>query len=127
MLKGYQAFILTESGRADLIQRYPALHPEVVAHHVTHAFGVSVEDEVPDVWEVEVVGHTSNYGIQALVVKVNGSTERPDGGTYHITLSLDRGKGYAPKHSNDLVAKGYGDIIPFTINVTPSFIPFGRK
>ena len=40
-------------------------------------------------------------GVQALVVAIGGTTDRPDGSTYHITWSL--GPGRAAKESDDVI------------------------
>jgi hypothetical protein len=59
--------------------------------------------------------------LEALVVSINTGITRPDGGSYHITLSLDPNK-YSPKHSNDLIAKkGYNTVTPYLIKVEPKF------
>jgi hypothetical protein len=39
-----------------------------------------------------------------LVVRIAGSTERPDGGTFHITWSLANGR--RAVESNDVLARG---------------------
>jgi len=41
-------------------------------------------------------------GVQAMVVRIGGTTDRPDGSTYHITWSL--GAGRTAKESNDVIA-----------------------
>lgn len=41
-------------------------------------------------------------GVEALVVEIDGTIVRPDGGAYHITWSL--GDGRATKESNDVIA-----------------------
>jgi hypothetical protein len=60
---------------------------------------------LPDPVSAEAVGHIDDgQGIEALVVAVDGSTDRPDGSTYHITWSL--GPDRRAKESNDVLANG---------------------
>ena len=50
-------------------------------------------------------------GVEAMVVQVDGSTERPDGGTYHITWSLEPGR--RAVESNDAIrAHGWQPLEP---------------
>jgi hypothetical protein len=37
------------------------------------------------------------------VVRIGGTTDRPDRSTYHITWSIDRAKGRKAVHSNDVL------------------------
>jgi len=54
----------------------------------------------------EVVGEVDDgLGVQALVVRIGGTTERGDGSTFHLTWSL--GEGRHAKESNDVIAR-YG-------------------
>ncbi|RZI70367.1 MAG: hypothetical protein EOP13_21370, partial [Pseudomonas sp.] len=52
-----------------------------------------------------VGGINDEEGLQAMVVAIDGSTDRPDGSTYHITWSLDRKRGRKAVQSNDVIAK----------------------
>jgi len=71
---------------------------------------------------IKVVGYVDDgEGLEALVVSVNGSTERPDGKIYHITWSLNEGR--KPVESNDLLAKKvYTLTMPTTIEATPALL-----
>lgn len=76
--------------------------PEVVADHVTLASGKDVA--APPQISGEIVGRANDgCGVEALVVAVNGSTRRPDGGTFHITWSLDHQR--EARESNDVLAR----------------------
>jgi hypothetical protein len=100
----YTAYVLTDESREMLLEKFPPKYSEVVAHHVTVEFGVPEGTEPPEEAIVKVIGEAdSGDGLQALVVSVDGSTRRPDGGTYHITWSLNRDK-YKPVDSNELIA-----------------------
>jgi hypothetical protein len=52
--------------------------------------------------EAEIVG-TADDGesLECLVVSIDGTTDRPDGSTYHITWSL--GPGRRARESNDVL------------------------
>jgi hypothetical protein len=58
---------------------------------------------LPQVEIAEVVGRADDdKGVEALVVALGGSTDRPTGGTYHITWSLEPNR--KPVESNDVIA-----------------------
>src|SRR6056297_135685 len=124
--KGYNGYLLTDQGRAHLLAHIDPVHPDVVAHHVTHEFGV-YEQLPPDADSVRVIAVASNDQVQAAVVKVNGTTQREDGGVYHITVSVDRAAGGTPKMSNDLLtdSRNWQAVDPFSLPVMPRFFPFG--
>lgn len=59
--------------------------------------------------------------LQALVVEIDGTTDRPDGSTYHITWSLDRKAGRNPVQSNGVIReKGWRDVEPVTVALAPA-------
>jgi len=124
--KGYSGYLLTQSGRETLLSHVDTVHPDVVAHHVTHQFGV-YESLPPDADHVRAIAVAQNDQIQAVIVKVNGTTSRDDGSFYHITVSLDRTAGAKPKDSNDLIrdSRNWIAINPFDIEVEPKFFAFG--
>jgi hypothetical protein len=100
----YTAYVLTDEARDMLLEKFPPKYSKVIAHHVTVEFGVPVDSEVPDEAEVKIVGEAdTGDGLQALVAMVDGSTRRPDGGTYHVTWSLEPDR-YKPVDSNQLLA-----------------------
>jgi hypothetical protein len=89
---------------------YPPQFPDVIAHHVTIAFGVPYSTNLLDEYEsafgtgvVEAVGFVSGNYIEALVVRVNGSVHGLDTKIFHITLSLNRSMGVKPVDSNKLL------------------------
>lgn len=120
---GYTAYKLSDSSRHELLQHFNPKYPEVIAHHITYKFPAKSNDELPpDVKEAHVIGYENGDGIEAVVVEINGSTKRPDGKLYHITLSLDRAKGKKPVHSNDLVSKSFQHVARIAIHLTPVFL-----
>lgn len=123
--KGYNGYLLTDQARSDLLTYIEPVHPDVIAHHVTNEFGV-YESLPPDATSVRVTAVAQNELVQAAVVKVNGTTLRPDGGTYHITISVDRGAGGLPVDSNRLLddSRVWIAVEPFNLDVTPEFFSF---
>lgn len=94
---------LDRAQRADLLERFPPRYEKTVADHVTLAAEVSGARPLPDTPQAQAVGHVDDdNGVEALVVSVAGTTDRPDGSTYHITWSL--GPGRRAKESNDVLA-----------------------
>mgnify|MGYP003992709719 CR=1 FL=1 len=101
----YSCYTFAKETRKDLLKRFRPLYTDVIADHITYEFGS--KELPPYAAEVFVYGHlTDNIGIEALMVEVNGSLFRPDNQLYHITWSLERAKGYKPKHTN-LIIQGY--------------------
>ena len=94
---------LDRSCRTELLDRIPPRYEKVVADHVTLAAKVARDAPLPAPVRARAVGHVDDgRGVQALVVELAGTTERPDGGTYHITWSL--GPGRQARESNDVLA-----------------------
>lgn len=113
----YNGWLLSDASKRELMDWIMPVYPDVIAHHVTLQFGA---DDMPLPAELAIVGHADDgLGVQALVVSVDGSTERPDGSTYHITWSIDRAQGRKPVHSNDVVRAGYSACEPMPIVTFP--------
>jgi hypothetical protein len=94
---------LDRGQREELLARFPPRYAEPVADHVTLKFG-DREAKLPTETSGEIVGVADDgQGVQAMVVRIGGTTDRPDGSTYHITWSL--GPGRKAKESNDVIAK----------------------
>jgi hypothetical protein len=92
--------------RERLLERFRPLFPDVVADHVTLRTGTNASTPLPRETSGEVVGEIDDeVGVQALVVRIGGTTDRSDGSTYHITWSLDRSRGRRPVESNAVIAK----------------------
>lgn len=93
--------------RKQLLGKFRPLFPDVVADHVTLRTGTDDKTPLPHETGGEIVGEADDgAGVQALVVRIGGTTDRSDGSTYHITWSLDRAGGRRPVESNDVLAKG---------------------
>lgn len=123
--KGYTGYLLSEKSRVDLTAHFPPKYPKFIGHHATHKFGAYEGDSIPEIEKAEIIGYAEEDGIEALVVKINGSTfNEISNSIYHITWSLDPNK-KSPKDSNKLIAsKGFKDISPISIELTPEFFPF---
>src|SRR3954471_18448432 len=88
--------------RRELLQQFPARYSNVVADHVTLKAKAGAKAPLPDAVVGEIVGRADDgEGVEAMVVSIDGSTDRPDGGTYHITWSLADGR--RAKESNDVI------------------------
>ena len=87
--------------RAALLELFPARYPQAVADHVTletEAAGKPLPKEV----DAEIVGRADDSrGVEAMVVAIDGTTDRPDGSTFHITWSLSPGR--QARESNDVI------------------------
>ena len=103
--------------------RFKPLFPDVIADHVTLRTGTNHKTLLPRETRCEVVGEIGDgVGVQALVVRIGGTTDRPDGSTFHITWSLDRARGRRPVESNDVIAQlGWQTLSePVPIRLTPA-------
>jgi hypothetical protein len=100
----YVGWLLPDDERDRLLSLIPPKYADVVAHHVTLKFGVGTDEPLPSETMGEVLGVSDDgEGVQAVVVRVGGTANRPDGGVFHITWSLDREAGRKPVHSNDVI------------------------
>lgn len=113
-------WLVDEADRAVLLERFPPLWPDVIAHHVTLASQTG--QPLPTETGGDVVGQVDDgEGLQALVVAIGGTTDRPDGSTYHITWSLDRARGRQPIQSNDVLReRGWEAVEPIPIRLAPA-------
>jgi hypothetical protein len=119
----YTGWLLDAGDREALLRRFPPAYPEVVAHHVTLKFGDKTAAP-PTETAGEVIGLADDgHGVQALVVRIAGSTDRPDGGTYHITWSLAEGR--KAKESNAVIARRGWTWLPQPIPIRLEPRPFG--
>lgn len=109
---------LDREQRQTLLERFEPRYEKVVADHVTLAARVAADTPLPDSVEAQAVGRIDDdRGVEALVVAIDGSVDRPGGSIYHITWSL--GPGRRAKESNDVLANGpwqpLSEPIPLTL------------
>lgn len=109
---------LDRDEREALLREHPPAYDEPVADHVT--LSARGGDLPPDV-RAAIVGHVDDgNGVEAMVVTIDGTTDRPDGSTYHITWSLGRGR--RAVESNDVLReRGWSKLDrPIPIQLTPA-------
>jgi hypothetical protein len=101
---------LPSDERDTLLQRFPPKYENVIADHVTLRSGATRETPLPRKPEARIVGRADdNESLECLVVELDGTTDRPDGSTYHITWSL--GPGRKARESNDVLRdRGWGHV-----------------
>ena len=93
---------LDDAARTRLLVIVPPRWGVSIADHIT----LRLEEPLPPHAEIVAIGEVDDgAGVQALVVTVDGTTKRPDGGTYHITWSLDRARGRKAVESNAVIAR----------------------
>jgi hypothetical protein len=89
--------------RKELLQQFPPRYANVDADHVTLRTRVADDALLPDETLGEIVGRADDgNGVEALVVAIGGTAERPDGSVYHITWSLEPGR--EARESNEVLA-----------------------
>ena len=104
--------------RERLLERFPPKYANVIADHVTLRVGGT---ELPRKPSARIVGRADNgQSLECLVVELDGTTDRPDGSTYHITWSL--GTGRKAIESNDVLRdQGWEPIdAPIPIELEPA-------
>jgi hypothetical protein len=112
---------LPREQRARLLERFPPKYENAIADHVTLRSGASPETPVPPYVDARIVGRADDCkGLECLVVELEGTTDRPDGSTYHITWSL--GPERRAVESNDLLReRGWQNILtPIPIDLEPA-------
>jgi hypothetical protein len=116
-------WLLPAAERARLLERFAPAYERVIAHHVTLRPRVHRGSKLPPERAGEVIGVADDgHGVQALVVRIGGTHERPGGGTYHVTWSLAEGR--RPKESNDVLQAGGWTLLeePIRIALEPGVV-----
>ena len=94
---------LDREQRKELLQQFPPRYRNVDADHVTLRTRAPEDSPLPDETLGEIVGRADDgRGLEAMVVAIGGTTDRPDGSVYHITWSLEPGR--EAQQSNDVLA-----------------------
>ena len=96
--------------RSRLLERFQPRYPNVIADHVTLRTGANASTPLPSNVQARIVGRSDDGdSLECLVVELDGTTDRPDGSTFHITWSL--GPGRNARESNDVLrARGWARI-----------------
>lgn len=111
---------LDREQRRVLLEQFDPRYDEPIADHVTLTIKAH-SMPLPTPVESEIVGHSDDgKGVEAMVVAIDGTTDRPDGSTYHITWSLAPGR--KARESNDVIReKGWSPIDPpIPVNLEPA-------
>jgi len=102
--------------RDQLLARFPAKYDNVIADHVTLRTGATLATSLPRKPDARIVGRADDgKGLECLVVELDGTADRPDGSTYHITWSL--GPGRKARESNDVLRQQGWEHLPAPIHV----------
>ena len=113
---------LDRGQREELLHRLPPKYPKIVADHVTLKARVAPSTPLPDppVAAMIVGRGDDRKGVEAMVVRLDGSTERAGGGIYHITWSL--GPGRKAVESNDVLGGGGWEAFaePISVSLNPA-------
>jgi hypothetical protein len=113
---------LPQVERELLLRRFPPKYAKVDADHVTLRVGATAETPLPDKPQAAAVVGRADDGesLECLVVEMDGTTDRPDGSTFHITWSL--GPDRRARESNDLLRdKGWAYIeAPIPVELEPA-------
>jgi hypothetical protein len=113
---------LTPECRARLLAQFPPRYATPDIDHVTLKSGEEARGApVPEpAGHAEIIGRADDgAGVEAMVVAIDGSTERPDGGTWHVTWSLSPGR--EARESNDVIAeKGWKPVDPQPLELAPA-------
>ncbi|MBT2246816.1 MULTISPECIES: hypothetical protein [Sphingobium] len=97
--------------RAQLLERFPPIWPDVIADHVPLKAGASANEPLPVQAAAEIVGSVDDgEGLQALIVSIDGST-------YHITWSLDQSRGRKAVQSNDVITERGWEPLPAPVPI----------
>ncbi|MBA3676593.1 MAG: hypothetical protein H0W74_04225 [Sphingosinicella sp.] len=111
---------LDPNQRKELLQQFPPQFSEIVADHVTLAAKVAGNAELPTETYGEIVGRIDDgEGVEAMIVEIDGTSDRPDGSIFHITWSLSPGR--QARESNEMIrALGWEKIaLPMPVQLKP--------
>jgi hypothetical protein len=112
---------LDRAQRGELLQQFPPAYARIDADHVTLQTEASADAPLPGETMGEIVGRADDgRGVEAMVVSIGGTTDRPDGSTYHLTWSLAEGR--KAVESNDVIAAhGWTGLdLPMPVRLIPS-------
>lgn len=103
----YSGYLLVN--RSQVLQELTSLgfspnYGKVILEHITYQY--PDRNPAPEVSDAKIVGHLSKDGVQCVICELDGTTDRPTSGTFHITYSLD--VGHKPFESNALISELLG-------------------
>ena len=107
---------LPSDERELLLARFQPVYSNVIADHVTLNSDATPGTPLPREITARIVGRADDQaGVECFVVEIDGTTDRPDGSTYHITWSL--GPGRKARESNDVLRDHGWEPLPAAIHV----------
>lgn len=103
--------------RARLLELFPPKYENVIADHVTLHVGATAGASLPRKPQTaRIVGRSDDgRSLECMVVELDGTADRPDGSTYHITWSL--GPDRKARESNDLLRRHGWEAIRAPVDV----------
>ncbi len=112
---------LARDERDLLLERFPPQYDQAIADHVTLRVGAGPETQLPREVDARIVGRADDGdSLECMVVELDGTTDRPDGSTYHITWSLGPGRS-ARESNNVLRERGWKHLdTPIPITLEPA-------
>lgn len=114
----YTGYLISEESRKKLAELYPPTFNTYLGHHITLEFNPKepIEPEQPST--VQVIGYAKDDKNEGFLVEVDGTINRPAGGKFHITWSINKENGGRPAMTNGLMDHAER-ITPILIQVTP--------
>ena len=112
---------LPRDDRERLLRHFPPKYENVIADHVTLRAGATPSTPLPRKADARIVGRADDgQSLECLVVELDGTVDRPDGSTYHITWSL--GPGRKAIESNEVLRdRGWKAIpVPIPVELEPA-------
>ena len=115
---------LDREQRKELLQQFPPRFRRVVADHVTLRSKAARDAPLPQETEAEMIGRVDDgRGVEAMVVAIGGTADRPDGSVYHITWSLAPGR-HARESNKVLAARDWTRLdLPMPVRLIPARWP----
>ena len=109
---------LPRDEREVLLGRFPPKYENAVADHVTLRVGATPATPLPrELNTARIVGRADDgSSLECLVIEIDGTTDRPDGSTYHITWSLASHR--KARESNDVLRDKGWQPLPTPIDLT---------
>lgn len=118
----YTGYEIEPGSRQKIMDLFPPKYPDFLGHHITEQFGVKDGEAPPQPKRVLLIGYIDNgEDVEGFLVEVDGEVNRPSGGKYHLTWSIDRSKGAKPVHTNMYVDEATMLKRPIEIDVDSKF------
>lgn len=111
----YTAYTIPTLYRQLLEERIPYSFKHKFGDHITakYPYDKTVDGPVEENTTAIIIPYavlSDGENIECILVKVNGSTTRPDGSRYHITWSIDDKKKTKPVESNTIIKRYFNDL-----------------